>query len=618
MARRQRSIKHRLYYLIILFALSFLSLGVISAGTALRTGAALGSMYQDRYMGYVRGAEVLNSLLQAKVNIFELSTKVRMGIDVDEQQATLKEIKGNIEKMDASFEEFKKYAKAANGMGDEQVKEIESTFQGGVGTLPFIATMILNDPEGAANTLANQSQNFTNVVAAFTKITESSRAFAKQEYESATAFSYASLAVLAVVEVGFIVFALIVILITARAIAKPVVTLKSAIEKVRVGDLTGRIESGSSDEIGQIADGVNALLDSLNEFLGGAKHRVEDLKQKSFTLASNMEQTSSAVIQINSNIESTKGQLEEQTHAVAETASAIEELTRNIESLSTEVDSQSRILEQSSASVEEMIASIDSVTVGAQRADESTTELVQLSEESRSKLDLMSKSVGEIGKASENLIAATKIINDIAAKTNLLAMNAAIEAAHAGDAGSGFAVVADEIRVLAERSSQQSKQIGADLHSVQGAIGSIAEVSGQVVKSFSQILGKVDTVGGIVRQVRESMKEQSAGGSQVLSGIKGLRDITESVLRGAEEMKAGNGAILAQIGTLKNANAMVNANNDEIRQGTREINESVVAVAEMTNSNKDLISELETEMAQFTVEERLRPDSLAKGLPLAE
>ena len=409
-----------------------------------------------------------------------------------------------------------------------------------------------------------------------------------------------SIGILVVVLAVMLVMAL-AILALVSSISKPMGGLALFLEKMGKGDFSTAWDSKGKDEVGRIGASADALAADLRDLIGTVKARVESLGETGTNLSANMEETGAAVVQINSNISSTNLKLREQSAAVGEVSAAIEQLTRSVDALSTMIGSQSGVVSQSAASVEEMIANIDSVADSVETAAEASSRLIAEGADGRTRVDEVGESVKAIVRYSENLTEATRMIKELAEKTNLLAMNAAIEAAHAGEAGRGFAVVADEIRKLAEQASVQAKDIAGDLERVSESIEQVRGSSVGVVSAFTSILEKSGSLGNEVGRISVSMAEQREGGKQVLEGLSRLKDITREIGTSAGEMTAGNATILAQVESLKSVNQTVVQNNEEITQGTKEINEAVMATVELASKNGSLIEEVHASVGRFVI-----------------
>jgi PAS domain S-box-containing protein len=207
-----------------------------------------------------------------------------------------------------------------------------------------------------------------------------------------------------------------------------------------------------------------------------------------------------------------------------------------MEQLNSNVSEQSAAVTESAAAIEQMVANIQSVTNALTKNAEQVSELRTASEVGHSSITEVVSDMRGIAAESDSLLQINSVMSSIASQTNLLSMNAAIEAAHAGESGRGFAVVADEIRKLAESSSKQSKTIGAVLKTIKASIDKITKSAEQVLARFDTIDGGIETVAEQERGVLNAMEEQRHGSEQVLRAIGQVSDITQRVKNEAEQM----------------------------------------------------------------------------------
>lgn len=214
-----------------------------------------------------------------------------------------------------------------------------------------------------------------------------------------------------------------------------------------------------------------------------------------------------------------------------------DESLQNIGSLINTTNDMSKNVESSSAAVEEMLGNINSINSVITKNFVAVKELEEATLSGKNSLEDVKRIVSEIESHSADLLQMSKMIDEIAKQTDLLSMNAAIEAAHAGEAGKGFAVVAGEIRKLAENSSKETKAIDGILHNMKNLIDSISSKTGEVSKEFDSII----TLSGQVRaqegQVHQAMEEQNAGSTQLLNAISQMKEAQASVASAADQLK---------------------------------------------------------------------------------
>jgi methyl-accepting chemotaxis protein len=387
---------------------------------------------------------------------------------------------------------------------------------------------------------------------------------------------------------------------TIRPIVKVAETLKDISEGE--GDLTRTIAVTSKDEIGDLALYFNNTLEKIKKLIIVIKNEAVKLSSIGNDLASNMTETAAAINQITANTQSIKGRVINQSASVTQTNATMEQVIANINKLNNHVENQSRNVAQASSAIEEMVASISSVTQTLVKNTDNVNSLKEASEVGRTGLQEVASDIQEIARESEGLLEINAVMENIASQTNLLSMNAAIEAAHAGEAGKGFAVVADEIRKLAESSSDQSKTIGTVLKKIAESIKKITVSTDNVLTRFEAIDSGVKTVAEQEENIRNAMEEQGQGSKQVLQSVSSLNDLTRNVKSGSEEMLDGSKEVMHESQNLERVTQEITGGMNEMATGAEQVNIAVTHVNEISAKNREGIETLMREVSRFKVE----------------
>lgn len=398
--------------------------------------------------------------------------------------------------------------------------------------------------------------------------------------------------------VAVLAFLLSRVMTPVKAAAKAIHSLANDSEDA---DLTYRINIHRNDEVGRLCSDIDRFLERQQKLIIELKNAEASLETIGQNLGTSSQESASATAQIMANIEGVRKQTEHQLESVktanTETSNAMNQASQ-LDSL---VENQSAGITESSASIEEMVGNIASVTDTVRKMSGQFARLKDVTARGGERQNEVDEKVESMAEQSNLLKDANLVIARIASQTNLLAMNAAIEAAHAGSSGAGFSVVADEIRKLAETSSGQSHAIGEQLKKITQTMTDVVSSTKQSKEEFSLITDSLSATDSLVQQIDRAMTEQNSASQQVLEALADINNSAVQVRNSAKDMKTSTGNVQAEMQTLTQLVETVSGSMDEMSAGAVQINQAAQGVSEMANNTRDNIRNMESLVGRFKV-----------------
>ncbi|MFW5797262.1 MAG: bacteriohemerythrin [Spirochaetota bacterium] len=328
---------------------------------------------------------------------------------------------------------------------------------------------------------------------------------------------------------------------------------KRLLEAVAKGDLSLRSFEEDGTLSGPLAQQLRDGLSRLRNVILRVKEGATSSENVGRKLAREVAESLFLIGRIAGESATTNRRVRELANQVSEGASAVEEIQGAVASLAERISSQHELVDQSAAAVEEMTASIENVASVTESKRSAAEKLPELTQQGRSQVATTEEIIGQVSASVDTVDKTVGVINDIAAKTNLLAMNAAIEAAHAGSYGHGFAVVAEEIRNLAESTAENSKQITDTLKQLVNKIGEAEQASKNTAQAFGDIETGAGSVVNAFEEIAAGMRELSAGTGEVVNATGSLRELSAEISGSSEEMKVGAHEVAGVITAAKEA-----------------------------------------------------------------
>ena len=388
-------------------------------------------------------------------------------------------------------------------------------------------------------------------------------------------------------------------MVFANSIAKSIIRIERNIVLLKDGDLSERSELTTKDEIGVLSRNLNHFLDGLSTSIVNIKEISKaNIESKNKLIDAASEATSSAT-QIGASASSIGKQIHTLDERISQSSGSVGKIVASIADLNAQIEGQGAMVEEATASVTEMLSSLENMSRTTEKNKGAADALVVVAERGRSVFETASAKIGEIPQNVGVIREMATVIQNIASQTNLLAMNAAIEAAHAGEAGRGFAVVADEIRKLSEASTGSSRDITESIKAIVANIDEATAANAGTNSAFAAIDGRIRDVSKSMTEIYASINEIQVGSKQILDAMVDLQDRSMTVRTGSKSMEEGSSEIESTMKDLGRISREVATNISEIAQGIQDIGASIVKVGDLSENVGSGSARLDSEVSRF-------------------
>jgi methyl-accepting chemotaxis protein len=369
----------------------------------------------------------------------------------------------------------------------------------------------------------------------------------------------------------------------------------------READFTYQMPVRRRDEIGVIIGSINGFISSLRTLMIRLKDAQSSLRSIGENLTGQSAESAQANTRIMGAAAAIQGQTEDQGKSLERTTAVLRDASEGLEGLNILIVDQNKAITASSVSVEQMIGAINAVTAAMGEMKGQFNSLVAVADEGKKRQEDVDRQIQGILAQSETLVGANLIIAQIAAKTNLLSMNAAIEAAHAGDAGRGFAVVADEIRTLAENAGSQSNSIKAELSAIAASVRDTVSISAKSRGAFAVVSEQISATDAFIARIDTAMEAQRDASTRIQEALDAITAAASRVQGTSTDMTAHMDGVKGEMDGLTGIVRAIQQGIIGMGESAREVSRAAETVLDLAKDTHRNIQVMEETIGSFRV-----------------